>query len=119
VKRKAGRSRIAQVGSELHVRDQIVAAILPPIRDGRGGRERAHPLAQALGYRLETGLIETIYPVDHEWRKHVVAGIIEDPMIDREQQVVDRPVDPAGGVMLLPAAGGLNMARFPARVPSP
>jgi hypothetical protein len=27
-------------------------------------------------------------------------------MIDREQQIVDRPVDPADSVMLLPAAGG-------------
>jgi hypothetical protein len=35
VKREAGRTRIAQAGAETQARDQIVAAILPPIGMGQ------------------------------------------------------------------------------------
>lgn len=94
MKREAGRTRIAQVGAELHARDQIVPAILLPIGDGRRGRERPHPLAQALGNGLETGLIETIDSVDHERRKDVVARIIENPMIDGNSRSSIGPLTP-------------------------
>ena len=90
MKREAGRTGIAQTGAELHARNQIIAAILSPIRDGRGGRERPHPHPESLGNGLKVRLFEMIYPVDHERRKHVVARIIQDSMIDREQQVIDR-----------------------------
>jgi hypothetical protein len=40
----------------------------------------------------EAGLTETIDLVNHERRKHVAARIIQHPVIDREQQVVDRLV---------------------------
>ena len=63
-------------------------------REWAGWSQRPHPLAQPLRHGLETGLIETIDSIDHERRQHVVARIIEDPVIDRKQQVVDRPVDP-------------------------
>lgn len=78
VKREAGRTRIAQSGSLLKARDQIVAAVLPPIGNGRGGRDRPHSLAQVLGDGLEGGLIETIDTIDDERRQHVALRIVED-----------------------------------------
>ncbi|ASY65144.1 hypothetical protein SJ05684_b41620 (plasmid) [Sinorhizobium sojae CCBAU 05684] len=66
MKREAVRVRLTHVRTKLHAGDQVVAAVLLPVGDGRGGGETAHPLAQALGDRLEPTLIETIYPVGHE-----------------------------------------------------
>lgn len=65
--------------------DQAIAAILPTERDRLGGFERPHPLAQLLGRPLETGLVETVYLVDDEGRQHIVAGIVQDAVIDRRR----------------------------------
>jgi hypothetical protein len=99
MKRKTHRARLLQRGAELKAWDQVIAAILPLIRNWRGGRECAHPLAKTLCDDLEPGLFEAIHPVSSEGRKHVIAGIVENAVIYREQQVVDRSIDAAGRVM--------------------
>ena len=84
VEREAGRARIAQLGAELQAWDQIVAAILPPVAKRCRAGERPHPLAQASGDVSKASLIEAIGAINHEGREHIVAGIKQDAVMDRE-----------------------------------
>lgn len=120
VEREAARPRSLEPRAELHGRDQVIAAILSPVRNGRGGCKHAHPLTQACGNRRKSGSVEPVGPIDYEGRKHVVARVIENAVIDGEQQVIDRPVDAAVGIVLPPAAGRHEQHRpLALQVPSP
>lgn len=96
--------RIAELRTKTATRDQIVSAILPPIGDGTGHRERSHTLLKLRSDVLKPGLVELVHTIGDERRQDIEAGIEEDPVIDREQQVVDRAVNPSRGIMLFPTA---------------
>src|SRR5258708_14521810 len=103
MKREARCPWIAQLGTELHGWDIILPAILTPVRNGTRCFERPHPVAKTFSGGFKLHLAEAIGIVRHERRQHIVAWVVENPVIDRKYQVVDWSIDPPRSVLLLPA----------------
>lgn len=95
-----------QIGLQLHGGDLIVTTILLPVRDWRRCCQCPHPFAELLRQNVETRVIQSIHLIGHERRQDGETRIEQDAVIDGKQQIVDRTVDPARGIMFRPASGG-------------
>ena len=90
-----------QLRTQVQRGDQIVAVILTAEGNWRRFRERIQPPGQFLAQRGEALLIDFVSAVEyHRWR-HAKAGIEQHPVLNGEQDVVDRAVNPARRVVRL------------------
>lgn len=88
------------------LRDQIVTGVLPPKADWLGVPQIIQPLPELLAQGGKACFIGFAGAVGDERRQHLEPWVVQHAVLDREQDIVDRPVDAARGVMRLPAAGG-------------
>lgn len=83
------------------LRDQIVTGVLPPEADWLGVPQIIQPLPELLAQGGKACLIGFAGAVGDERRQHLEAWVVQHAVLDREQDIVNRPVDAARGVMRL------------------
>ncbi len=92
------------VGPQRELWNLVIAGILRTEGDRRGRPQRVEALPERIADRREARLVDAVRPMHEERRQHVEAGVIQDAVMNRVQQVVDRPVDSARAVMRCPPA---------------
>ena len=85
--------------------------ILTAERNGRRFREGIQPPGQLLAQDGEALFIEFVGAVEHHRRQHLKSGIEQHPVLNGEQNVVDRPVNSTRSIVLRPSAGGNDQHR--------
>lgn len=96
----------AQFGLQGQRGNQVIAAVLTAVGNGRCLHRMVQPRAErAQGCVVPRRVHRAAFEHD-EWRQHIETRIEQNAVLDRKQQIVDRPVDAAFAVMFGPAAGG-------------
>ncbi len=83
----------------------VIPGVLPPEGDRVVGEEPVQPVAQRVAGACEACLVDPSRAVDHMGRQHLEPWIEQYAVLDREQQVIDRPVDAARAVVGFPPSG--------------
>src|SRR3546814_8875096 len=95
--------RISDWSSDVCSSD-LRAGILWQKRDGLGLLEVVEALAECFASSRESRLVDSACTIGDERRQYVETRVIQDPVLDGKQDVVDRAIDSARPVVRLPSA---------------